>query len=246
MWINYEFQWRDESVGDACAILIWDFEIMPSPAGPWVPHDDTADEEDDSRVKFPLVSYVGSCNCTRGAYGNVIVIEQLAPGPRQDDDVDDDDDHDEDDHDAVDEVLSNSSQDEEHDTHYDTICIYCSGCTYARFQETIEAIRSKGPDMRTIPMQFKRESNNIKDRNAISIEAQLDSVWKPVGYVGKGDIQRVTQSLTLVLLKEIYVERIKLEYIPAAGKQVFRCWCSATKEGRWPPKSNNYVYNQRI
>ena len=128
-----------------------------------------------------------------------------------------------------------------------TIEIKCMGCSFDRFQGTLKELRDLGSGYKDISCTLNFEPDNIHDRNAILIEVQdSQGVCKPIGYVGKPHIKRVTVALQKQEITSVKICNLKREYRHPIRDFIYNCFVVITKTGHWEKTDHSYCYNANM
>lgn len=97
-----------------------------------------------------------------------------------------------------------------------------------------------------IEMRVNPEPTNIRDKNAILVEAHLDGEWSRVGYIQKEKIRKVTAAIKNNEIDNVRFKSIGFMFIPDLNDWLYQPRILITKSHRWLPTDANYKYNDNL
>ena len=121
------------------------------------------------------------------------------------------------------------------------------GSTYHdHFQKALRQCKRLMLDKKEVAVQLVIEPANVADENAIIVQAELDSMWHPVGYIPGVKVKKAMNAINKEEIKTIRYKSIEWKYIYALGE--FRYFSSIviTKRNRWLPSDKDYQYNAKL
>ena len=161
-----------------------------------------------------------------------------------DDDDDDDDDHGDDD-----------DEDDDHDDVYDdhdvpekfTEYFSLKGSSYHEdCQKALRKCKQLQLKKQHIELRVNPEPTNIRDKNAITVEVQLDGTWHRIGYIQKEKLRKVTEALKKTEIDKVQFKSIGFMFIPDLNDWLYHPCVLITKSHQWLPTDANYKYNDNL
>ncbi|XP_078618100.1 uncharacterized protein LOC144885839 [Branchiostoma floridae x Branchiostoma japonicum] len=116
-----------------------------------------------------------------------------------------------------------------------------------RYQVVLEEVNRQMLNLhRTVSVRLEHEPDNIADRNAIKIDAEVDGLWKIIGYVPVAKIPKVTSAL-----RKREIVSVKLASAPRyqffpSGKHGYGVSIVVVKKGKWLADNHHNVYNSDL
>ena len=100
---------------------------------------------------------------------------------------------------------------------------------------------------KTVELRILREPENIKDCNALIIQAKVDIQWDRIGYIPKEKVPKFTAAIRQNEVKEIRFKNIRCQYVFSDNPTwTFMASVLAVKTGKWLPNDGKYRYNDSI
>ena len=97
------------------------------------------------------------------------------------------------------------------------------GCTYHdHFQNTLRKCKRLLLDKQEVLVQLVIEPTNKEDENAIIVQAELENMWNPVGYIPSAKVKKAMDALDKQEIKTIKFKTIECKFI--YGLSEFRCF----------------------
>ncbi|XP_066278597.1 uncharacterized protein [Branchiostoma lanceolatum] len=144
------------------------------------------------------------------------------------------------------------SQEDSSDEDEDVICnahiIKLKGSNMEpRYQVVLTEIQKQMLERRiTVPVRLEFEMENPVDSNAIKIDAQVDGIWKVIGYIPIEKVPKVTSALRKTEIVSVKLASIpKYEFNPN-GRHGFGVSIVIVKKGKWPADDRHNKYNSNL
>ena len=114
-------------------------------------------------------------------------------------------------------------------------------------QCTLMKCRDKLCSKEEIELRVLPEPDNVRDKNALIIQAKVNDQWDRIGYIPKEQVRKFTVAIRNNEVKIIKFKNIKCRVlISDAATQVYIPSVLVTKTGKWLPRDNLYMYNGDI
>lgn len=118
---------------------------------------------------------------------------------------------------------------------------------HADCQSTLKKCREILCAKGEVALRVKTEPENIRDSNAIIVEAQLNSQWDRIGYIPKEKVPKFTSAMRNNELQDVKFKNIKCQYIMIdSPKWTYIASVIVTKTGRWLANDGRYKYNDKL
>ena len=257
-----------QSNGRTLALVV-DFEVIPNSYPVKAKPKDDYDGED----PLPTAPWldVQVCNCNCSSYpnrGDVLVNtsatheshnytessddcqsseESVSDGNidlrnedfKENDNCDDDDDNDDDDDDDSDQG--------DHLPEKFTEYFALKGSSYHEdCQKALRKCKQLQLAKQQIELRVMPEPTNIRDKNAIVVEVQLDGEWCRIGYIQKEKIRKVTAAIKKNEIEKVEFKSIGFMFIPDLNDWLYQPRVLITKSHHWLPTDVNYRYNDNL
>ncbi|XP_064647475.1 uncharacterized protein LOC135500158 [Lineus longissimus] len=221
---------------DVCeAVLIVDFDILPSAPGPFL-----KGKPSDAKPIFglPNADLEDGCNCM--VEGKTVAVKQatvMVDSSGSDmSDIEDD---------LSELVVSDTgslSDKDEQEEEFRSITFMIKGSTFTK--ERQEALKfHRGKEVET---KIENEVDNPVDKNALGIKIQIQGEFRLIGYVPKDRISAVSNAIEKAEIHSIKITKIICRYVPAANDCVFIGYCEIVKKGPWPSSDTSYSYGDKL
>ena len=91
-------------------------------------------------------------------------------------------------------------------------------------------------ELRALP-----EPDNVRDKNALIIQAKVNDQWDRIGYIPKEQVRKCTVAIRNNEVKIIKFKNIKCRVLMSdAATRVYAASVLVTKTGKWLPRDNRY------
>ena len=90
------------------------------------------------------------------------------------------------------------------------------------------------------------EPTNIRDKNAVIVEAYVDNEWCRVGYIPKEKLRKVIVAIRNNEIQKVEFKFIGFMFIPDLNDWLYNPRVLISKLGHWLPTDANYKYNDGI
>ena len=250
------FSYTQESDGRNISFIV-DFEVLTASSGiSKLPKPRTVDElesatDDDTFVDCcPWLDWT-TCNCNCSSFpalGNVFLDSQT---PKNENESSDSDEYHEDDvatfHEDEFGCNNEDSQEECDDTSYTEYVALRGSSFHEDCQATLKKCRELLSAKRTVKLRVCPEPENIRDCNALIIQAKVDGQWDRIGYIPKEKVPKFTAAIRQHELKEIRFKNIRCQYVMCDNPTLtFMASVLVVKRGKWLPNDGKYRYNDSI
>ena len=244
----------DDNEGAKMAV-IWDFEPTTGMTGAAIqPEEKPADH----MVSVPRLAFDEvSCNCTQfpgvgdivrtpdtGAIAARLQNLDLSGIPDACGDTDDENDKESEEEGTRDE--SNSEAEEE----LFTELMQLKGSSYHdSFQSSLEKCKERLLEKEKIDLRLQFEPTNVRDENAIVVQASLsagEGGWQSIGYIPAVKVPKVTIAMRKREVRLVTLKTVFYQFVFDIGQKKYFPAISVSKIGRWPPNKKDYKYNDKI
>jgi hypothetical protein len=127
-----------------------------------------------------------------------------------------------------------------------SITLRCAGSAFDRFQPVLIQLRSLGLQMQGAQLSLVDEPDNVKDKNALLVNAHFKDEDHSIGYIPVYDLPRVHNARNNGTLRDITVNRVSGKFIPLANKIIFSAYISLLKAGKWQSTKPTFKYNDQL
>ena len=86
---------------------------------------------------------------------------------------------------------------------------------------------------KVVPVQMTIEPTNVKDENAIVVQAELQQVYQPVGYIPCDKVKKAMDALIKQEVRTVTFKTIEWKYIYGLGEFRYVSSIVATKVNKW-------------
>ena len=118
------------------------------------------------------------------------------------------------------------------------------GSTYHdHFQKALRQSKRMLLNKQEVPVQLIIEPINLKDENAIVVQAEIEGKWHPVGYIPGKKVAKAMDALEKKELTSIKFKSIEWKYIYGLGEFRYISSIVATKLNKWLKSTDDYQYN---
>ena len=245
------FQLEDDTDPDQgrSVVVIFDFEVsdnQTSVSTALRPCDDYEDENSIPEMPWLDIA-VADCNCSRYPELSDVAVRPGAniesSRTRSSDSDSDDSSEYEQEPEEENTPSQTSSTEVEEETLY-TEYFKLKGSTYhEHFQTALRHCKTLTRNKTEIQLKLAIEPTNKEDENAIIVQAELDGMWKPVGYIPGVKVQKAMDAITKEEVRTVKFKSIEWKYIYGLGEFRYVSSITVTKVDRWLPSDKNYQYN---
>ena len=118
------------------------------------------------------------------------------------------------------------------------------GSTYhEHFQKALKQSKRSLLNKQEVPIQLVIEPANAKDENAIVVQAELEGMWQPVGYIPAIKVKKAKEALNKTAIRTAKFKGIEWKYIYGLGEFRYVALIVVTKVDKWLPSDKKYQYN---
>lgn len=117
---------------------------------------------------------------------------------------------------------------------------------HEHFQEGLKLCKGVLMKKETVALKLVYEPINRRDENAILVEANCDSTWRPVGYIPGIKVPKVTVAIEGKEITKIALTNIKYQYVFPISSFKYFATVAISKKGKWIKNKDNYKYNEDI
>ena len=240
---------------EAKMAVIWDFEPTTGMTGAAIqPEEKPADH----MVSVPRLAFDEvSCNCTQfpcvgdivrtpdtGAIAARLQNLDLSGVPDVYGDTDDENDEESGEEDTRDQ--SNSEAEEE----LFTELMQLKGSSYHdSFQTSLKKCKERLLEKEKIDLRLQFEPTNVRDENAIVVQASLatgEGGWQSIGYIPAVKVPKVTIAMRKREVRLVTLKTVFYQFVFDIGQKKYFPAISVSKIGRWPPNKKDYKYNDKM
>ena len=97
-----------------------------------------------------------------------------------------------------------------------------------------------------ISLRVTPEPNNIRDKNAVIVEAYLNNDWYHVGYIPNEKLRKVVVAVRNSEIQKVEFKFIGFMFVPDLNDWQYHPRVLISKIGHWLPTDANYKYNDHI
>lgn len=187
------------------------------------------------------------CNCTNFPILGKVLVDCDTPVVAEPvDDSNESSYEDEDDEINQDEVEQASEEHEQSVPMFTEYVALRGGSFHKDCQSTLKKCRELLGAKEAVELRVIPETDNIRDCNALIIQAKVESQWGRIGYIPKEKVPKFTAAIRNEL-KYIKFRNIKCQFV-MTDTPIWTYFASvmATKTGRWLPNDGNYKYNDKL
>ena len=210
-------------------------------------------EEEDPLPHTPwLEVLVCNCNCSRyPSTGNVIVdgtdstTQQSCQSSTDSTDMSEEEEEEEEGSDTFyDEVTGETQIDEEAlFTEYFAL----KGSSYHEdCQKALRKCKQLQLQKENINLRVTPEPTNIRDKNAVIVEAHINNDWYRIGYIPKEKLRKVVVAIGNSEIQKVEFKFIGFMFVPDLNDWLYHPRVLISKIGHWLPTDANYKYNDHI
>ena len=117
---------------------------------------------------------------------------------------------------------------------------------YDHFQKTLRKCRRLLLDQQEVAVKLVIEPTNKADENAIIVQAELENVWNPVGYIPGAKVKKAMDALDKQEIKTIKFKTIEWKFIYGLSEFRYVSSIVVTKLNKWLPPDKDYQYNDML
>ena len=97
-----------------------------------------------------------------------------------------------------------------------------------------------------ISLRVTPEPNNIRDKNAVIVEAYLNNDWYHVGYIPNEKLRKVVVAVRNSEIQMVEFKFIGFMFVPDLNDWLYHPRVLISKIVHWLPTDANYKYNDHI
>lgn len=114
-------------------------------------------------------------------------------------------------------------------------------------QATLKKCRELLGAKKTIDLRVLPEPDNVRDCNALLIQAKVDCQWDRIGYIPREKVRKFTSAIRHNELRDVKFKNIRCQYVMSDNPTwTFMASVLAIKTGKWLPNDGKYRYNDSI
>ncbi|KAJ7373264.1 hypothetical protein OS493_012853 [Desmophyllum pertusum] len=230
-------------------VVIFNFDLMQiqsSIATNLAPYDDYEGENSIPEMPWLDITLV-ACNCSRfPSVSNVAVRSVTLPASQtQSDSSDNTSEHDDlsETEEDIGATVDDAGDVEVEETQYAEY-FKLKGSTYhEHFQNALRQCKRLLLDREEVRVQLVIEPANAKDENAIVVQAELEGMWHPVGYIPGAKVRKAMDGLNKKEIRTVKFKGIEWKFIYGLGEFKYVSSIVVTKVNKWLPSDKDYQYN---
>lgn len=129
-----------------------------------------------------------------------------------------------------------------------TECVGLRGSSFhADCQSTLKKCREILASKGTVELRLQTEPDNIRDCNAIIVQAKVNLQWDRIGYIPKEKVPKFNSAMKNGEIQDAKFKNIKCQYIMAdSPKRTYIASVIFTKKGKWLPNNGLYKENDEL
>lgn len=221
-------------------------QIQSSIATNLAPYDDYEGENSIPEMPWLDITLV-ACNCSRfPSVSNVAVRSVTLPASQtQSDSSDNTSEHDDlsETEEDIRATVDDAGDVEVEETQYAEY-FKLKGSTYhEHFQNALRQCKRLLLDREEVRVQLVIEPANAKDENAIVVQAELEGMWHPVGYIPGAKVRKAMDGLNKEEIRTVKFKGIEWKFIYGLGEFKYVSSIVVTKVNKWLPSDKDYQYN---
>ncbi|XP_076083835.1 uncharacterized protein LOC143054699 [Mytilus galloprovincialis] len=222
------------SIGsESWAALVWSFAIVPGAT--FLGRPDHSNALDLPGMPVHNLNEILKCSCVVGGSIfvpnkdiNVLTSELTVNDSGSESDQDD---------------QGISDHDSAEDEHYTSI-FQIRGSTYGgEYQLNLKEVQGALRQCISVPVRLLFQKDNPKDKNAISVNATVNSKDLQLGYIGVKKIPKVTKALTSGEIVTTSMKSVTSWFVRNLNSRKLKGSVVVCKKGKWLPDSDNNFYN---
>ena len=125
--------------------------------------------------------------------------------------------------------------------------IKLKGCTFHdHFQIALKECQRKRASKEEIKCRLHFHQINVRDENAIVVQALFDNMWQSLGYVPKQKLPKVTRAIQAGEVQDVKLENVFRIFICDVKQYRYVGQVVVVKNGCWEQDDKNYKYNNLI
>ena len=97
-----------------------------------------------------------------------------------------------------------------------------------------------------INLRVTPEPTNIRDKNAVIVEAYLNNDWYRIGYIPKEKLRKVVVAVSNSEIQKVEFKFIGFMFVTDLNDWLYHPRVLISKIGHWLPTDANYKYNDHI
>ena len=114
-------------------------------------------------------------------------------------------------------------------------------------QATLKKCRQILSAKMEVELRLQNEPDNIRDCNAIIVQAKVNSQWDRIGYIPKEKVPKFTSAIRNNEFRLMKFKNIKCQFIMTDyPKWTYLASVLVTKTGKWLPNDGLYKYNDNL
>ena len=227
--------------------VVVEFQVVPSSYVVKVPPKLDHEEEDPLPQTPWLEVLVCNCNCSQyPSSGNVIVkgMDSATQESCQSSTYSTDLSEEEEGNTLYDPLGGETEIDEE--TQFTEYFALKGSSYHEDCQKTLRKCKQLQLQNENINLRVTPEPTNIRDKNAVIVEAYVDNEWCRVGYIPKEKLRKVIVAIRNNEIQKVEFKFIGFMFIPDLNDWLYNPRVLISKLGHWLPTDANYKYNDSI
>ncbi len=114
-------------------------------------------------------------------------------------------------------------------------------------QATLKKCRELLGAKKTVELRVLPEPDNVRDCNALIIQAKVNDQWDRIGYIPKEKVPKFTAAIRQNELRDVRFKNIRCQYFMSDNPTwTFLASVLVVKTGKWLPNDGKYRYNDSI
>lgn len=122
--------------------------------------------------------------------------------------------------------------------------IKLKGCSFHdNFQKAHKKCQRKLAAREELELRLFFEPVNLRDDNAIVVQAKLEETWQSLGYVPSKKVPKVTVAFQSNIIHSVNLVKVYRQFISAINEYRYFGDAVVVKTGRWDPDAKTDSYN---
>ena len=232
--------------------VVVEFQVVPNSYAVKVPPKlDHEDEDEDPLPQTPwLEVLVCNCNCSRYPSSANVIVEGMDPATQEScqSSTDSTDVSEEEEGSTlhVHDQLGGETQINEETAQFTEYFALKGSSYHEDCQKTLHKCKQLQLQNKNIDLQVTPEPNNIRDKNAVIVEACIDNDWDRIGYIPKEKFRKVVVGIRNNEIQKVAFKFIGFMFIPDLNDWLYNPRVLISKVGHWLPTDASYKYNHLI
>lgn len=230
--------------------VVVEFQVVPNSYAVKVPPKLDHEEEDPLPQTPWLEVLVCNCNCSRYPSSANVIVEGMDPATQEScqSSTDSTDVSEEEEGSTlhVHDQLGGETQIDEETAQFTEYFALKGSSYHEDCQKTLHKCKQLQLQNKNIDLRVTPEPNNIRDKNAVIVEACIDNDWDRIGYIPKEKLRKVVVGIRNNEIQKVAFKFIGFMFIPDLNDWLYNPRVLISKVGHWLPTDASYKYNDLI